>query len=127
MLRFILHITALTSVLFPFREMTLYQHFCHDKLITSELFERTTDSCCETTEETCDGCKNEEITLSIDDFQSVQAPTIVSSTSLVTVLSYNAQLDICGIHNDRSLQPSINDPPVRSGKHRSILLQTFLL
>ena len=127
MLRFILHITALTTLLIPIRELTVFQHFCHDKLIRTELFEKNTDDCCETSEETCDGCKNEEITLSIDDFQSVQAPTIVSSTSLVTVISHNPQLDICGIHNDRSLQPSINDPPVRSGKHRSILLQTFLL
>ena len=126
MLRFILHITALTSVLFPFREMTVYQHFCHDKLITSELFERTTDSCCETTEESCDGCKNEEITLSIDDFQSVQAPNIVPSSSLVTIIAHNTQLDTNDIQRDGLFQSSANDPPViSSGKHRSILLQTF--
>lgn len=127
MLRFILHITALTSVLFPFREMTVYQHFCHDKLISTELFERTTDACCEMSEETCDGCENEEITLSIDDFQSVQAPGIAPSSSLVTIIAHNTQLDTNDIQSDRLFQSSTNDPLVRSGKHRSILLQTFLL
>ncbi len=128
MLRFILHITALTTVLFPFREMTVYQHFCHEKLISSELFEKSTDTCCEVSEESCDGCENEEITLSIDDFQSVHAPNIVSSSSLVTIIAHNTQLDTNDIQCEGLFQSSANDPPViRSGKHRSILLQTFLL
>ncbi len=127
MLRFILHITALTTLLIPIRELTVFQHFCHDKLIRTELFEKNTDDCCETSEESCDGCKNEEVTLSIDDFQSVSTPTILSSTSLVSIITHNTQLDISNIQSDRFLQPSINDPPARSGKHRSILLQTFLL
>lgn len=127
MLRFVLHITVLTSMFFPIREMTVYQHFCHDKLIRTELFEKNTNDCCKTDEEACDGCKNEEVILSIDEFQSVAAPTIASSTSLVSVITHNTQLNFGGIHEDRFLQPSTNDPPVRSGKHRSILLQTFLL
>lgn len=127
MLRFILHITALTTLLIPIRELTIFQHFCHDKLIRSELFEKNTNDCCETSEESCDGCKNEEVTLSIDDFQSVTTPTVLSSTGLVTIITHNTRLGTCDIRSDRFLQPSINDPPVRSGKHRSILLQTFLL
>lgn len=127
MIKFILHITALTSMLIPFRELTIFQHFCHDKLIRSELFEKNTYDCCETSEESCDSCRNDEVTLSIDDFLSVSAPTILSSTSLVSIITHNTQLDISNIHSDPLLQPSINDPPARSGKHRSILLQTFLL
>jgi hypothetical protein len=127
MLRFILHTIALTTLLVPIRELTVFQHFCHDKLIRSELFEKNTHQCCETTEESCDGCKNEEVTLAIDDFQSASTPTIVSATNLVLLVIHNTQLSIIEELRDHVLQPSINDPPVRSGKHRSILLQTFLL
>jgi hypothetical protein len=127
MLRFILHITILVSVLFP-REVMLFQHFCGGKLIHSELFEKTVTSCCQFSDGECDRCADEEIILSIDEFQTPQTLTVTSFPSPVTIVEHNnTQQDFHFNRFEQTLFASTCEPPVSSGKHRSILFQTFLL
>ena len=127
MLRLVLHITMLTTMLFPIREITLFRHLCGNKLVSFELLERTVVACCGDAEESCGGCKNEETNLSIDNFQAPQGITAVHELSFLYNIEYSAQGSTHNSLCNQILFASNREPPVRSGKHLSILNRSILL
>ena len=127
MLRLILHITVLITMLFPLREITLFQHFCGIKLIHFELLESTSASCCGVSDESCSGCKDVDIILSIDEFQAPQITITIPNLGVAQSIAYRPEINVQVSNSGYSTFFLYRDPPVKSGKRLSILNQSFLL
>lgn len=123
----ILHIAVLIIVLLPTQGVVLFQHFCGGQLINFEFFEKQSHSCCNEQDEPCGSCEDQEVLWETDEYHSAKTSTPQPHLAVVASLQLVEGYEFPQFAINLNIPTHYQYPPGWSGRHKSILHQSFLL
>ncbi|MFY0654345.1 MAG: hypothetical protein JXQ96_20075 [Cyclobacteriaceae bacterium] len=124
----ILYIAMLITATFSSQGISLFKHFCEGKIVSLALYEEQSHSCCDDHKGLCDRCEDQKTVWSLDDF-NIESTYLNFKAAELDINQTNAfNLNPTGAFVLLEYVFEISRAPlVWSGRHRSILHQSFLL